>query len=151
MLKKVAVAALAALFLAGPALAEPAIFSWTGYGLNVPGSGKCPTYKMTIDVTVVGKATRRELLRLLPSLRAGKHLTHPAVRTLKAREVHLDGNDWPVYADGEPMGGDAAFEVVRHADEERVPVVARHDVNEIGVAHWRRSMRSFDSATLRSG
>jgi len=37
-----------------PALAEPAIFTWTGYGLNVPGSGKCPTYKMTIDVTVVG-------------------------------------------------------------------------------------------------
>jgi hypothetical protein len=54
MLKKVAVATLAAMVLAGPALAEPAIFSWTGYGLNVPGSGKCPTYKMTIDVTVVG-------------------------------------------------------------------------------------------------
>ena len=54
MLKKVALATLATLFIAGPALAEPAIFTWTGYGLNVPGSGKCPTYKMTIDVTVVG-------------------------------------------------------------------------------------------------
>ena len=56
MLKRVAVATLAALLLAAPApaLAEPAIFTWTGYGLNVPGSGKCPTYKMTIDVTVVG-------------------------------------------------------------------------------------------------
>ena len=54
MFKKLAVTALATLFLAGPALAEPAIFTWTGYGLNVPGSGKCPTYKMTIDVTVVG-------------------------------------------------------------------------------------------------
>src|SRR4249919_3300721 len=54
MLKKFAVAGLAALLLAAPALAEPAIFTWTGYGLNVPGSGKCPTYKMTIDVTVVG-------------------------------------------------------------------------------------------------
>jgi hypothetical protein len=54
MLKRFAVATLATLFLAGPALAEPAIFTWTGYGLNVPGSGKCPTYKMTIDVTVVG-------------------------------------------------------------------------------------------------
>jgi hypothetical protein len=54
MLKRVAVAILAALLLAAPALAEPAIFTWTGYGLNVPGSGKCPTYKMTIDVTVVG-------------------------------------------------------------------------------------------------
>ena len=54
MLNRIAVATLAAMVLAGPALAEPAIFSWTGYGLNVPGSGKCPTYKMTIDVTVVG-------------------------------------------------------------------------------------------------
>ena len=54
MLKRVAVAILAALLVAAPALAEPAVFTWTGYGLNVPGSGKCPTYKMTIDVTVVG-------------------------------------------------------------------------------------------------
>ena len=54
MLKRITVAALATLLLAAPALAEPAIFTWTGYGLNVPGSGKCPTYKMTIDVTVVG-------------------------------------------------------------------------------------------------
>src|SRR5476649_2964762 len=54
MLKRLLAATLATLFLAGAALAEPAIFTWTGYGLNVPGSGKCPTYKMTIDVTVDG-------------------------------------------------------------------------------------------------
>ena len=54
MFTRVAVAAMAALLLATPALAEPAIYTWTGYGLNVPGSGKCPGYKMTIDVTVVG-------------------------------------------------------------------------------------------------
>ena len=54
MLKRVTVAALAALLLVAPASAESAVFTWTGYGLNVPGSGKCPTYKMTIDVTVVG-------------------------------------------------------------------------------------------------
>jgi hypothetical protein len=54
MLKKVAVAALVALLPALPASAEPAVWTWTGYGLNVPGSGKCPTYKMVIKVTVVG-------------------------------------------------------------------------------------------------
>jgi hypothetical protein len=54
MLKRLAGAMAASLLLAAPAMAEPAIFTWTGYGLNVPGSGKCPTYKMTIDVTVVG-------------------------------------------------------------------------------------------------
>ena len=55
MLKRMTAAALAALLLAAPAMAaESGVFTWTGYGLNVPGSGKCPTYKMTIDVTVVG-------------------------------------------------------------------------------------------------
>ena len=52
MLKRIAVAAL---LVATPALAaSSSVFTWTGYGLNVPGSGKCPTYKMTIDVTVTG-------------------------------------------------------------------------------------------------
>ena len=54
MLKRIAAAMVVTLLLAGPTRAEPAIFTWTGYGLNVPGSGKCPTYKMVIDVTVVG-------------------------------------------------------------------------------------------------
>ena len=63
MPNRLAVAALATLFIAGPALAEPAIFTWTGYGLNVPGSGKCPTYKMTIDVTVVGTDVQGRFLQ----------------------------------------------------------------------------------------
>ncbi|MEV6911981.1 YegS/Rv2252/BmrU family lipid kinase [Amycolatopsis sp. NPDC051071] len=56
------------------------------------------------DVTVVGNATRRDLLRMLPGVRSGQHVTHPMVRTLKASEIHLDGSDLPVYADGEPLG-----------------------------------------------
>src|SRR5262249_30233747 len=54
MLKRVAVATLAVILTVGLAVAEPAIFTWTGYRLIVPGSGKSPIYKMTIDVTVVG-------------------------------------------------------------------------------------------------
>jgi hypothetical protein len=55
MLNRIAAAALAALLLAAPAMAaQSGVFTWTGYGLNVPGSGKCPIYKMTIDVTVNG-------------------------------------------------------------------------------------------------
>jgi diacylglycerol kinase (ATP) len=76
--------------------------AWYGGGVPIcPGARPDDGF---FDVTVVGKATRRELLRLLPGLRAGRHLEHPAVRTLKAADVHLDGNDWPAYADGEPMG-----------------------------------------------
>ncbi len=56
------------------------------------------------DVTVVGNATRRDLLRMLPGVRSGEHIAHPAVRTLKASRIHLAGSDLPVYADGEPLG-----------------------------------------------
>ena len=63
MTKRIAAAALATLLVAVPAWAEPAIYTWTGYGLNVPGSGKCPTYKMTIDVTVVGNDVQGRFLQ----------------------------------------------------------------------------------------
>jgi diacylglycerol kinase (ATP) len=76
--------------------------AWYGGGIPI-----CPDASLDdgfFDVTVVGRVTRRELVRILPSLRAGRHLTHPAVRTLRAREIHLDGNTWPAYADGESLG-----------------------------------------------
>jgi hypothetical protein len=63
MLKRLGAATLATLFLAGAAHAEPANFTWTGYGENVPGSGKCPTYKMTIDVTVDGTDVQGRFLQ----------------------------------------------------------------------------------------
>ena len=50
------VMAVAVLGIAGPAHAQPVAYSWTGMGTNVPGSSKCPTYKMTIDVTVEGRS-----------------------------------------------------------------------------------------------
>ena len=60
MLKAIAATALAALVLAGPAHAQTAKYGWTGYGVNVPGSSKCPTYKMTIDVTVSGNSVKAQ-------------------------------------------------------------------------------------------
>ncbi len=63
MLKRFAAATLATLVLSGAAQAETAIYTWTGYGLNVPGSGKCPTYKMTIDVTVDGADVQGRFLQ----------------------------------------------------------------------------------------
>ncbi|MGQ0839013.1 diacylglycerol/lipid kinase family protein [Actinokineospora sp.] len=75
------------------------------YGGGIP---VCPAADPTdglFDVTVVGNASRLDLLRILPSLRTGKHLAHPRVRTLRARRVALGGdNGWVAYADGEPMG-----------------------------------------------
>ena len=48
----------ALLLVAGAAQAEPAVYTWTGMGVNVPGSSKCPTYKMTINVTVDGDSVK---------------------------------------------------------------------------------------------
>jgi diacylglycerol kinase (ATP) len=81
------------------------------YGGGIP---ICPAARPDdglFDVTVVGKASRADLIRMLPALRTGAHLAHPAVRTLRAREISLAGNDWPVSADGE--------------DFARLPVLAR--------------------------
>lgn len=50
---------LAALLVGGAAFAQaPTVYTWTGYGINPPGSSKCPTYKMTIEVTVIGQEVK---------------------------------------------------------------------------------------------
>jgi hypothetical protein len=58
MLRTLAATALAALLLAGPAHAQAVKYYWIGHGTNVPGSSKCPTYKMTINVTVAGDSVK---------------------------------------------------------------------------------------------
>ncbi|HEX4702200.1 MAG TPA: YegS/Rv2252/BmrU family lipid kinase [Pseudonocardiaceae bacterium] len=72
------------------------------YGGGIP---ICPDARPDdglLDITVVGAATRRDLVAIMPRLRTGKHMDHPAVRTLRARSVHLSGeNHWVAYADGE--------------------------------------------------
>ena len=51
--------AMAGLLFSGAAQAQTAAYTWTGYGVNVAGSSKCPTYKMVIDVTVRSVTSRR--------------------------------------------------------------------------------------------
>ena len=58
MLRTFAATTVAVLLAAGTAQAQPVVYTWTGYGVNVPGSGKCPTYKMIIDVTVEGETVK---------------------------------------------------------------------------------------------
>jgi hypothetical protein len=50
--------AMAGLLFTGAAQAQTAAYNWTGYGVNVAGSSKCPTYKMVIDVTVDGSSVK---------------------------------------------------------------------------------------------
>jgi diacylglycerol kinase (ATP) len=75
------------------------------YGGGIPVCPEADPADGTLDVTVVGEASRRDLLRILPSLRTGTHTEHPAVSTLRAKSVSLaaDGG-WIGYADGERIG-----------------------------------------------
>ncbi|HEY4021335.1 MAG TPA: YegS/Rv2252/BmrU family lipid kinase [Pseudonocardiaceae bacterium] len=72
------------------------------YGGGIP---ICPDAELDdglFDVTVVGATHRRDLLRILPRLRTGRHIDHPSVTTLRTRSVRLSGlNHWVAYADGE--------------------------------------------------
>lgn len=74
------------------------------YGGGIPICPDSDPRDGMFDLTVVGAVSRRELLRVLPTLRTGHHVDHPAVRTLRARSVRLGGdNGWLAYADGEPQ------------------------------------------------
>ncbi|MEW2499558.1 MULTISPECIES: YegS/Rv2252/BmrU family lipid kinase [unclassified Amycolatopsis] len=81
------------------------------YGGGVPICPRATPDDGLFDVTVIGAAGRLQLLRLLPGLRTGAHLDHPAVRTLRTRKLSIEtGSEtgtapgWPAYADGESQG-----------------------------------------------
>jgi diacylglycerol kinase (ATP) len=75
------------------------------YGGGIP---ICPDADPTdglFDVTVVGRVSRLDLLRMMPGVRRGGHADHPAVTTLRADTVRLgEDNGWIAYADGERIG-----------------------------------------------
>jgi len=55
MFKSIAAGTFATVLFAGAALADGPTYTWTGYGV---GSGKCPTYKMTINITTDGNEVK---------------------------------------------------------------------------------------------
>ncbi|MDF1488007.1 diacylglycerol/lipid kinase family protein [Tessaracoccus caeni] len=58
-----------------------------------------------LDVTIVHKASRGKLLRLLPSIYTGGFLKDPCVEVLRASSVRIDGDDLFLMGDGEELGG----------------------------------------------
>lgn len=79
-----------------------AVGNTPNYGGGIPVCPGADAGDGLFDVTVVEAAGRAMLLRMLPTLRTGRHTEHPAVRTFRAREISLaGGNDWVAYADGE--------------------------------------------------
>jgi diacylglycerol kinase (ATP) len=72
------------------------------YGGGIPVCPAADPADGLLDVTIVGDASRTDLIKILPSLRSGSHVDHPAVTTLRANRVSVsvDGH-WIGYADGE--------------------------------------------------
>ncbi len=57
-----------------------------------------------LDVTLVHRASRGTLLRLLPQVYTGGFVRSPLVERFRAREIDVDGDDLFLMGDGEEMG-----------------------------------------------
>ena len=57
-----------------------------------------------LDLTIVHKASRAKLLRLLPSIYTGGFLKDSCVEVLRAGSVRVDGDDLFLMGDGEELG-----------------------------------------------
>ena len=67
----------------------------------------CPTANAVdglFEVTYVQAVTRRLLVRVLPKVFWGGHVSHPKVKQQTASVVELGGDSFAVYADGELIG-----------------------------------------------
>ena len=57
-----------------------------------------------LDVTIVKKVSRLELLRVFPKVYRGEHLTHPAVISRRTRKVEIQiDRRQALFGDGEEM------------------------------------------------
>ena len=57
-----------------------------------------------LDVFIVHKISRLELVKIFPSVYKGGHVGHPAVEFVRARHVKINSGQMPAYADGEAVG-----------------------------------------------
>jgi diacylglycerol kinase (ATP) len=66
----------------------------------------CPDADLTdgfLDLMILNPVSKREFVRIFPSVYKGKHVEHPQVEVIRAKEIHIDA---PAicYADGERIG-----------------------------------------------
>ena len=54
-----------------------------------------------LDLFIVHKISRFELIRIFPKVYTGDHVTHPAVEIVRAKEVSIAAPNMPIYSDGE--------------------------------------------------
>ena len=72
-----------------------------GGGMNI-----CPQAQMhdgLFDVVILEPVSKVEFIRTFPKVYSGSHLSHPAVKTMRAKKVTITANA-VAYADGERIG-----------------------------------------------
>ena len=83
----------------------------------------CPNADLTdglLDLMILNPVTKREFVQIFPSVYEGKHIEHPQVEIIRAKEIYIDA---PAicYADGERIG----------------PMPATISVSEKALSTWR--------------
>lgn len=70
-----------------------------------------------LDVMIIGDLSKPDLLRSLPRIYKGTHLTHPKVTTKRAKQIEIQANQaMTLQADGELLGGPpASFHILPSA------------------------------------
>ena len=66
----------------------------------------CPSADMSdglIDLMILNPVSKREFIQIFPSVYQGKHIEHPQVEIIQAKEIYLE-SDAVCYADGERIG-----------------------------------------------
>lgn len=106
-----------------------AVLVSVGNGVSYGGGMRiCPDAELDdglLDVTLVGPVSRRELVRFFPTVYRGRHLSHHAVITARARTVSLAAHGVTAYGDGEPFAPlPVTCEAVRSAVRVLVPTTA---------------------------
>jgi len=57
-----------------------------------------------LDLFIVHKMSRMELIKVFPKVYTGEHVSHPAVEIIRAKKVRLEAQGMPAYSDGESVG-----------------------------------------------
>ena len=91
----------------GKAYQREAMLIAAGNGSSYGGGMQvCPNADMNdglIDLMILNPVSKREFVRIFPSVYEGKHIQHPQVEIIQAKEIYLE-SDAVCYADGERIG-----------------------------------------------
>lgn len=75
------------------------------YGGGIPVCPAADPADGLFDVTLLRRASRFDLVKMLPGLRTGNHVHNPIVATSRTKKIRIgEANGWIAYADGERVG-----------------------------------------------